>query len=732
MWNCKIRISIFNALFVGILICFNTANAEDHIYRESGVFTFANPGDSSCDFCQSVLPDQELVRSSIQKGEDKSSAISQDKTTIRVEYIEAGKTNNQVTELAIYDVNITANARITRYRNNLYQVVIHEIDRGNYTEINGELEYLAAGSSCITLRIILPLSGAKWKWYRGLEKSEIMKPGLTYFDTVPISTVLPPDGAFNGKNLSDGGYGDAVGRGTMSFYPLSAVNIDNGGKGMGIDMTIPLVYRLGAEIGKGLLAEFDVATSPLTEKFPNRAFFKLCQFTFNAKWGMREALKQYYSIYPESFKKRVVNEGIWLPFTPLRSIPQWEDFGFSFHETAWNNNDSKDGKKLSNILSDKETGVLSFQYTEPWDIQLPILKKDIPYDTLVSDKMIPRDHREYVANSATEDKHGQWQTRRLETPWFKSGWAVSITTNCDPDLPGFNRYQYVLQDEIRPAIKMNVDGIYFDSMEWNWHHDLNYRDEHFKYTDYPLTFSADVARPAIWNFTSEFEFMKKIADEMHSQGKLAMGNGHGWNPFAASNLDLFGAELSWYSSGDHNTDALDFKRAISFQKPIVFLLNEGLNDKAFTDAPYKGYEIYFEKLMAYGFFPSFFSVNASSDPYWQDKKKIENGRPFFKKYIPIIKQIAGAGWEPVTGATCNVGSVRIERFGKAGELFFTVRNNGTRDATGIVTLDLKELNIKGKFEAVEMVSGKPVKTEGDKLNVNVSAGRTQVIQIIEL
>ena len=206
-------------------------------------------------------------------------------------------------------------------------------------------------------------------------------------------------------------------------------------------------------------------------------------------------------------------------------------------------------------------------------------------------------------------------------------------------LPGFNKYQYILKDEINPALNMNVDGIYFDSMEWNWHHDLNYREDHFAFTDYPLTFSRSVGKPAIWNFASEFEFMKKISDEMHLQGKLAMGNGHGWNPFAAANLDLFGAELSWYSSDDHNTGALDFKRAISFQKPIVFLLNEGLNDKAFTEAPYKGYEIYFEKMLAYGFFPSFFSVDASNDPYWQDMKKIENGRPFFKKYIPVIKQI---------------------------------------------------------------------------------------------
>jgi hypothetical protein len=343
--------------------------------------------------------------------------------------------------------------------------------------------------------------------------------------------------------------------------------------------------------------------------------------------------------------------------------------------------------------------------------------------------MIPEEHQLYIKNSATNDKNGHWQTRRLETPWFRSGWAVSITTNCDPDLSGYNRYQYVLQDEISPAIKMNVDGIYFDSMEWNWHHDLNYRTEHFKYTDYPLTFSKDVARPAIWNFSSEFEFMKKISDEMHSQGKLAMGNGHGWNPFAAANLDLFGAELSWYSSGDHNTEALDFKRAISFQKPIVFLLNEGLNDEAFTKPPFRGYEIYFEKLMAYGFFPSFFSVDASNDPYWKDDKKIENGRPFFKKYIPVIKQIAAAGWEPVTGAVCNSGSIRIERFGGTKELYFTIRNNGNHDESCIVSLDLAELSIPGVFSAFEMVNSQTVKIEDNKLHLTIPAGRTRVIQI---
>jgi len=344
--------------------------------------------------------------------------------------------------------------------------------------------------------------------------------------------------------------------------------------------------------------------------------------------------------------------------------------------------------------------------------------------------MIHGEHKSYLDVSAIQDKNGLWQARRLETPWFETGWAVSITTNCDPDLAGFNRYQYILNSEITPARKMNVDGIYFDSMEWNWHHDLNYREDHFRFTDFPLTFSQEVGRPAIWNFASEFEFMEKIAGEMHSQGKLAMGNGHGWNPFAAANLDLFGAELSWYSSYDHNVEALDFKRAISCQKSIVFLLNEGLNDEAFTVAPFKGYEVYFEKMMAYGFFPSFFSVDASNDPYWQDPVKIENGRPFFRKYIPIVKEIAAAGWQPVTLATSNSDSIRIERFGKGDRLYFTARNNGNLDSSCTIMLDLNGLGIGGNYSATELVNDRPVRVDGNNMFTLVPAGRTQVIRII--
>jgi hypothetical protein len=135
--------------------------------------------------------------------------------------------------------------------------------------------------------------------------------------------------------------------------------------------------------------------------------------------------------------------------------------------------------------------------------------------------------------------------------------------------------------------------------------------------------------------------------------------------------------------------------------------------------------------MAYGFFPSFFSVDASNDPYWQDKKKIENGRPFFKKYIPIIREIAAAGWQPVTYAKCSNADIRVERFGSRANLYFTLRNNGTTDAKCMIQLEPDKLGLTGLKGASELVTGNQLKSDGNKLVVDVPAGRTRVIRIME-
>lgn len=627
---------------------------------------------------------------------------------------------------------------VQNYANDKLNVEMYFRNYDNHIEVTGQLHNLGDDDMCFTVKIVFPFASEEpICWNHSPDSSIVIKANLRYANFVEAFTVIPPDGAFNSSEIHNGGYGDKVGLGITSFYPIASISTPSLGLGWGVDLGLPIVYRLIFEPATGMIAEFDLAMAKETVKFPNRAFFKLQLFEHEPKWHFRAALKKYYQINPDYFKKRVMNEGIWLPFTPLYTIKDYQDFGIAFHETDWKAKD-RGFNNESTIKADKNAGVYSFQYTEPWDVQIPIAGTDLSYNEIVSDRVISQKEKTFIQNSVTLDKAGLWQARKLKTPWFNTGWAVSITTNSSPYLKGYSAYNNVRKEEIDPANKMVVDGVYFDSMEWNWHYDLNYNRNHFEVANYPLTFSSSLEKPkpAIWNYSSEYETMNFIAREMHLKGKLTMGNGYGWNPFAAGVLDLFGSEISWYSKASSDKKRLLFFRSISYQKPIVFLLNEGLDDTAFTTPPYIGYEKYFEKMLAYGFFPSFFSVDASSDPYWRDSAKYNIGRPFFKKYIPLIKMISQAGWEPITYATTKSNEISIERFGNNinDGLYFTIYNHSGNDEEIDVYIDSESLQLIAVNKIVDLISGKNLSFSqiggGIVLSSVIGTGRVILLKIV--
>ena len=61
--------------------------------------------------------------------------------------------------------------------------------------------------------------------------------------------------------------------------------------------------------------------------------------------------------------------------------------------------------------------------------------------------------------------------------------------------------------------------------------------------------------------------------------------------------------------------------------------------------------------------------------------------------------------------------------------FFTVRNNGTEVIISIIKIDVIDLGISEKIAAAEMVSGKEIKTEDNKLIISIQGGRTQAFQV---
>lgn len=280
-----------------------------------------------------------------------------------------------------------------------------------------------------------------------------------------------------------------------------------------------------------------------------------------------------------------------------------------------------------------------------------------------------------------------------------------------------------------------VDGIYLDSLE-GWAKERNYRQEHFKYTDIPLVFDNRTKEPVILNAFSIYEFTKAMSDYMHKNDKLIMAN---WVtidfPFYTSLLDVPGKEVNWLGWDDiykpDEDKIMNYRRTLSYQKPYLLLLNVHFDRFTFDMM-----DKYFQKSLFYGMFPSMFSYDASTDPYFQNPLYYNRDRVLFIKYLPVIKKIAMAGWEPITLADSNNDKIFIERYGKAAEdaLYFTVHNNADFNQKGLINIKKKELRLTDKEDIDEVISNMAVryKDTGENLSfpVSLDGGQTKVFRVI--
>jgi len=123
-----------------------------------------------------------------------------------------------------------------------------------------------------------------------------------------------------------------------------------------------------------------------------------------------------------------------------------------------------------------------------------------------------------------------------------------------------------------------------------------------------------------------------------------------------------------------------FRRALCGPKPYCFLQNT-----AFEDFSHAHVEKYMKRSLAYGMFPGFFSADASTGHYFRRAELYNRDRDLFKRYIPLCKRVAQAGWQPITKARSNDTKVYVERFGGR---YLTVFNDSTEQRDVEVTIEL--------------------------------------------
>jgi hypothetical protein len=485
--------------------------------------------------------------------------------------------------------------------------------------------------------------------------------------------------------------------GRLGKYPLAAVECGGKGLALGLDMEYAAFFRIGYNSGtRELFIAYDIGLTP--EK--PQAHLRFCLYEFSPEWGFRAALEKYQSVFPEFFKSRTPEQGLWMPFAKISKVKGWEDFGFKFKE----GNDEPEW--------DDTHGILTFRYTEPmtWWMPMPKGKPRTLAAALEEAKQIAADPKNNVSSNAKSlftsgffDEHGKFIAKFLDTPWCNGAvWSI----NSMPDIKGqFTDFKDKWNPKLRDQLyasghKGRLDGEYVDSSEGYVTAELDFRREHFSVARTPLAFSIDGRKPGIFRGLMAFEYVKKIAGDIHAMNKLMMANG---TPdqlcWLVPWLDVMGTETDWNHSGKWQPMPLaemQYRRALCGQKPYCFLMNTD-----FAKFTSEMVEKFMKRSLAFGMFPGFFSPDASSGQYFTRPELYERDRNLFKKYLPLCKRVAEAGWHPVPNARTGNPKVHLERF---GENYLTVFNDGTESRE--VTLTREGVLPKS---CRELVSGRDVK-----------------------
>ncbi len=582
----------------------------------------------------------------------------------------------------------------------------------NYVRFSLRVLDTSGEDRAVTVRFQIPVKAEGWTWWDDVATPRAIERGKSYVRYDDRQKGIFP----------------------LFWYPLGAIS-EAGGQGLAfaVPMDPPTLGRVGYD--GDFFIEFDVGLTQATEKFPGRADFTFYLCHYDGKWGLRSALKKYYDLFPQYFVKRVSKEGLWLDRTPTHLIEHPEDFGMTFHQVS--------SVMTNSIPLDNAMGLYTFLYDEPGrvGITLPFEEEGqlgVPRDGPGSSVEGPgrrgprRPSREYVLRKVkefAEDAASAQHTSALVTlavasqrpdgtfyitldprPGF--GWRCLFAAGFDPEMivPGRNetRLESWRRDQLARMMSLydgRYDGQYIDSSEW-MADTLNCRKDHFAYTDYPPGFDEKTATPAINTGVTRFEYLKAVREELLKAGKLMMANGTPFRfGFFATLMDVAGAETwhsrakppgfgeeaapderTWLHAHDwRNEQAMYYRRAMLYQKPFCSLL------KLMTPEDVQAFGM--KRLTTYLDWCTFFAVYPSiAHGLALDPDPL---REIYRKYVPVIRALGTAGWEPLTYATTDNPALRVERYGhwSQGTLYFAVRNFSDDAAAGNLTIDAGALHI---------------------------------------
>ena len=550
-------------------------------------------------------------------------------------------------------------------------------------DLIGDEELPARG---VLLRFALPADCVGWQWHDDMQTTRLIGPGESY-ENVQALRAWPdlPEWA-DKPNLR-------VGAANRNFCTVLTGPL---GFCLAPDIERPIIFRTTYDGPmRQLQLVYDLALSPDTAT-PNRWRFAFDLYACDPAWGFRAALQAYYDMYPHLFKNYIPKPGQWMAFTDLKDIDNANEFHFGLQEGA------RDPKY------DDRIDVQDCTYFTHAGQFIRIPNHDPEKDPAPPFEVIlEQTENTFTRNTKLDgvyrevglhDAAGQFQIPKTRV----YGHYIA-QFNLDPDLR-YGRWHLdrTSQQVEHYASKGGVlDGFYYDGLTTG----LNYRTDHFRHSSAPPLWDPAANKPVLNNFFNSCDFARAAAELLRPQGKITMMNGAMHATFyVAPWLDAFGSETGLRIG----RSGFNFIRTIIYHKPMLTLLKGNYEQKI----GYNEVELFMKRALAYGVFPGFFDWPPSGlgpgGRYWAHPAYYERDRELHRKYLPLVKTLAAAGWEPVTHARSSNAKVFVERYGPdaAGILWLTLLNEEGAPQDTTLAIDAEALGLAAtKVRCIDLVNG---------------------------
>jgi len=326
--------------------------------------------------------------------------------------------------------------------------------------------------------------------------------------------------------------------------------------------------------------------------------------------------------------------------------------------------------------------------------------------------------------------------------WKRNGyWHVIVHTICFPGTP-YNMFHWTREHQYKKFLDQSIKagaplrGWYFDANNLSGK-DEDFEVSHFALPDMRLSLDYETGRACLFGWLGSYQFVEWWSKMLHDEGRILFANGtggmdQGAHYYYAHLYDAGGIE-GGIERPNRSLDYIDREQMIRrfcwYRRALSTLDNEVTR----TKTPLAEVEARLQNGLFYGMWIG---------PNWLQKKRaaqIHAIRPLFKKYTPLFRELAVAGWQPVTFATSPDSEIWLERFGgdKPGHLYIAARNGpASTSISSTISLELGDDGLGGTIDAgvIELISKRtvPVTTSGSTASfaVQIAPQETQLFRVI--